>query len=983
MRRQDKSMINQATVTTKEVATLLLAADGTNQDQLARKNATSRLREVQKLGGFMAGLVEIWGSAPNEILRHLGIIQLKNNTRWFFSKKAAEDIANIEVERMQVRSKLLEGFAKEDNYNMAQQAAAALAKIARADWMKKNTSIITRSCEMMTNEQWRFKGCLLSYEVLNEIASIRLASQQAGFNSIAEKTIAVLFPIWKQACETSVQRITMLSESKCSTDDVLTQLTLLKFTNGSLQKLLISAPRNIKSSDAAAQFVGNITDLLEFFGLQCYGSIPDENAQLSSIKERIGEILVDAQTCVIELAQKNPIFFRPLLKKYLEFAMKVISDDDNPPIMLSFAFNFLSKIWQKHSSSHHNGKNKKRGKHNRGEMSQAKSEAAQIVQTFFSDHNIVQLTQLMIQKFLILKKKDMEKWNEDPEDFFQDSLIEHSTVGVRQVCADFLKKLMKKRKGIIGVQIVDWFQNSLQQPINSEEVAVYRETIYHAVGLVYFDLHNPLKSIQFNISQFYKEFLRKDVNPSGPKFLVRRAIWLIAEIKDDLLRRRDITIDAFAVITELLQKHQDIVVRLECVRALSKLLEDSACDTSCFFPVASNACQGLLQLLNNLSNVSNITFVINCLNHILNKFGQDMGEDAVILLQLVRKLWDTFDHDLVRSSVVGVLTSVVKSLKSTSEKCHEFLIPVLEYVTDFTQAQRLYLTEAGLDLWLAVVQNSSKMTPQLMTLFKRWVLCMERFRDYNQQCLELLKSYLLLGQKEFISTYEQQIKGALFSIAQTIDQQTMSSLAQILCLFIQIFPENSPQFLQPVLERIFVSFNELTTPFATKLIKPYLLVFGRLFFENFLGGAKLLHEFEQRESRQILNDFLKRYMAYAEKMRVPVEKKICILALANFAQHELSNDIFTRMIPILFKCAVETKVSDHVEGTSRGPPRTEPERQLQLVIADRSRQVDLLSHCKEATEMIMQKTGAQVFKRTLKKVPDHILDKFHRHRSRR
>jgi len=260
---------------------------------------------------------------------------------------------------------------------------------------------------------------------------------------------------------------------------------------------------------------------------------------------------------------------------------------------------------------------------------------------------------------------------------------------------------------------------------------------------------------------------------------------------------------------------------------------------------------------------------------------------------------------------------------------------------------------------------------------------MERFRDYNQQCLELLKSYLLLGQKEFISTYEQQIKGALFSIAQTIDQQTMSSLAQILCLFIQIFPENSPQFLQPVLERIFVSFNELTTPFATKLIKPYLLVFGRLFFENFLGGAKLLHEFEQRESRQILNDFLKRYMAYAEKMRVPVEKKICILALANFAQHELSNDIFTRMIPILFKCAVETKVSHHVEASSRGPPRTEPERQLQLVIADRSRQVDLLSHCKEATEMIMQKTGAQVFKRTLKKVPDHILDKFHRHRSRR
>jgi len=981
-------MINQATVTTKEVATLLRAADGMNRDQEARRNATSRLREVQKLGGFMAGLVEVWAKADDDMLRHVAIIQVKNNARWFFSKKAKEDIANIEAERMQVRKHLLEGYVKEPNYNMAQQAAASLAKVARGEWIKKNSSLVTKCCEMMSQPDKGivFKGCLLSYEVLNEIASLRIAANFAGFNEIAEKAISVLFPIWQNACATSFEGLKALTQKQCSASDVLSSLTLLKFANGSLQKLLISGPKKKELSGKSAEFLRAVIQLLEIFGLQVYGQIPENNADLCSIKERIGEILKDAQKLVLDYQLKNPSIFADFLTSYLEFSMKVISDPSNPNIMLTFGFEFIKKIYvckdYMPASAHNKNKNRrgpKRGNLNR--QNKVNSHAVSIVKTFFTDENVAELCQVMIQKYLILQEKDIIKWNEDPEDFFQDSLITFSTAGVRQVCADFLKRLMKNKKQIIGPKIVQWFVSALQQPA-SDEAAVYREAMYHAVGLVYFDLHHPLREISFNISDFYQKYLRPDMDPKNHHFIVRRSVWLAAQVKDDLLRNRQLTMDAFQIIAEILLKHPDIVVRMTCVRALRTLLDDSQCDNSSFFPVASNACQGLLQILNNLSNVTNITFVIECLNLILNRFGQDMGNDAVQLLSLVRTLWDNFDHDLVRSSVVGVLTSIVKSLKSTSEKCHEFLIPVLEYVTDFTQAQRLYLTEAGLELWCAVLQNSSKMTPQLLKLFERWVFCMQRFQDYHQQCLVLLKSYLLLGKLDFIQTYQDPIRQILAEIVKTIDTQNMSSLSQTLCLFIQMFPDKSPIFLQPVLEQCFVNFLELSAPIQTREVKPYLLIFGRLFFENFNGAIELVTHFQQRESRQILQDFMKRYMSYAEKIRVPFEMKICILALARFAQLDLPNDIYQRMIPILFKCGVTCRVSDLAVEENRGPPLTEPQRQLQLVLLDRSTKADLLQQCRQATEIIMEKMGKNEFKRNLKKIPDHILDKFHRTRRR-
>jgi hypothetical protein len=48
---------------------------------------------------------------------------------------------------------------------------------------------------------------------------------------------------------------------------------------------------------------------------------------------------------------------------------------------------------------------------------------------------------------------------------------------------------------------------------------------------------------------------------------------------------------------------------------------------------------------------------------------------------------------------------------------HSFLIPIINYSTDIKNPSSVYLLEEGLELWIITVQNSIKLTPELLNLF--------------------------------------------------------------------------------------------------------------------------------------------------------------------------------------------------------------------------------------------------------------------------
>ena len=74
---------------------------------------------------------------------------------------------------------------------------------------------------------------------------------------------------------------------------------------------------------------------------------------------------------------------------------------------------------------------------------------------------------------------------------------------------------------------------------------------------------------------------------------------------------------------------------------------------------------------------------------------------------------------------------------------HSFLIPIINYSTDIKNPSPVYLLEEGFEMWIITVQNSVKLTPELLNLFSNlkplldWYLCF-RFS------LDIIDSYVVL-----------------------------------------------------------------------------------------------------------------------------------------------------------------------------------------------------------------------------------------------
>merc|ERR1719394_1594820 len=106
------------------------------------------------------------------------------------------------------------------------------------------------------------------------------------------------------------------------------------------------------------------------------------------------------------------------------------------------------------------------------------------------------------------------------------------------------------------------------------------------------------------------------MNPSQPVFLVRRTAWLLGELKDDLQRSHQLSQSAFEMLVQLMVGHQDVMVKLTCVKTLTALIDNSQFSQRTFINCASQCCTGLLELLNSLENVTNVGIVITCLTMI-------------------------------------------------------------------------------------------------------------------------------------------------------------------------------------------------------------------------------------------------------------------------------------------------------------------------------------------------------------------------------
>ncbi len=115
-------------------------------------------------------------------------------------------------------------------------------------------------------------------------------------------------------------------------------------------------------------------------------------------------------------------------------------------------------------------------------------------------------------------------------------------------------------------------------------------------------------------------------------------------------------------------------------------------------------------------------------------------------------LWSkSQNHVILKGSIISGVSKLVELLGNQSASIAGFTIPLIKYSTDTDHPDQLYYTEAGIDLWIAVMQNSSTMPPELLAAYQNVLKLLNRNFDTISELMKITESYVLLGQLQFLN----------------------------------------------------------------------------------------------------------------------------------------------------------------------------------------------------------------------------------------
>lgn len=111
--------------------------------------------------------------------------------------------------------------------------------------------------------------------------------------------------------------------------------------------------------------------------------------------------------------------------------------------------------------------------------------------------------------------------------------------------------------------------------------------------------------------------------------------------------------------------------------------------------------------------------------------GNTIQPHSEAFIQYLPHLWEeSEEHNMLRCAIVSTLVQIVKALCGVKPELNPFLLPIIQLGTDTTRNAIVYLLEDSLDLWLAVLEYSTNMGPELMELFKNMPPLIGKFIKY-------------------------------------------------------------------------------------------------------------------------------------------------------------------------------------------------------------------------------------------------------------
>ncbi|UZO19815.1 uncharacterized protein OCT59_011086 [Rhizophagus irregularis] len=855
-------------------------AEATSQQPERIKLAEVQLKQWEVVPEFYITLLEIINDKSVDVnIRFFGVIFFKNGVDKYW-RKTAKSTINPE-EKAKIRSQLL-SFMDESHNQLATQSAVLVSKIARIDFpnewpdlLQNLLSIIHSTMNVNSAILIQKRAILTLHLVVKALCSKTFGPDRKMFEQIAPELLRNVASIYVEHTNRFFNMISTSNDIVNATD-LETSLIALK----SIRRLIVHGFQDISKVDETKAFF-----VLAFDHLQKFYTLRNSSQDTSS---PIFELLDSKVNLIgkfyIELQKLRPISFimtpgsRDVIHYYWQllvmhsksYETEMATQPYGTEKILIQALLLLKGIIRKSSYNQ--------------DIKESEdlriSDAMKILEEQILTQSFVEsFAELLISSYLILRKEDLVMWEEDPEGWVNFDEIDHWEYQIRPCAEKVFTDLITQCRDLLSPKILKLLENAA---LTQSDNLLVKDAIYCAVGLGSHELYDVLDFDSWLVNNLLIEAANND--PSF-KIIRRRIAWIIGRWVCVKLSKENRP-RVYDVMTYFINPEEDFVVRLTAAINLKNCVDEWDFDSDGFVPYLDRAITLLTRLIGEVEQFESRLKILNCLSLIVERMDSQIAPFSEKITNLLPTLWQVAQSEyLFKPAILVILTKLVQALWEQSVNLHEFIIPIIQYSVSPNTEEHVYLLEDGLDLWLAILENTVECTPLLFNLVPAAIGLLEFGSETLKRVLRIIESYILLVPEMIVQSYSIPIMDAFTRLFGDLRPEACRAIIYVIDVTLQACPFGllkesiiSTGLLGKLLNTI-ISVNE-ENPYV---LVSYVSILARIiindpvFFLHFITIASQQYNIQQED---LLKKVLETWLDKFDNIGHPKQRKLSAMAFA-------------------------------------------------------------------------------------------------------
>ncbi|XP_015109541.1 importin-11 [Diachasma alloeum] len=779
-------------------AVIEVLQQASSQDQNVFKPAEQMLSEWETQRGFYTALYNVFSNYSLSVnVRWMAVLCFKNGVDRYWRKNAPNAIAEDEKEFL--RRSLLSSFEEPVN-QLATHLAVVIGKIARLDCPREWDSLIPTLIDVIgsQNSIAQHRALLILHHVVKTLASKRLPADKQLFDQLTTNMFNFILNLWNTFTESFLILVSQGADESQILEALEKALLLLRI----LRNLLVNGFPNLSKSEDAMMFL-KVTFSRAKAALECRKTMMCREMQVTSCEK----FIIQLTKVMLGALERHPTCYVELIPVSLEFSVFYCFTEAGQPFVFEKfviqCLNMMKDILIKPDYMIQRLRGIIQYKDRDGPKDRLAFRGEQLKEEFFTPEILKEISSWLVTRYFLLTPSDLELWTTDPENYAVDDSRDSWKYSLRP-CVEtlFLSFFPQFRKHLVSI-LVELMQR-YHQPVDPNDFhgMLLKDAVYHAIGLAASDLYDDV-----DFDTWFSTTLKQEmkVTNSNYRIVKRRVCWLIGKwigVKFS----GDLRPEFYKMMTEALGPEEDLVVRIEASDTLKRALDDWQFDRADFGPYLETSFTLLFNLLREATECDTKMQVLYVISFMIERIGEHIKPHLAAFTNYLPSLWQiSEDHNMLRCAIISTLVHYEKALGPESVILEPVIVGMIALSCDMNQDAHVYLLEDGLQLWLALLENTPAVTPGIIDLLRNMPALLDGELDQVtlKPAVYVIQDYVVLSPETFLGEIGASIVEGIKGIMGDLREEDLRLIFNLLEKILKVLPEEGPHIIRPLLPRTF------------------------------------------------------------------------------------------------------------------------------------------------------------------------------------